>query len=45
MRGEIHATLCGNTYEKFYLIAGKPLEPYKLQRRYEIKSNVNVRKL
>lgn len=30
---------------KIPLIAGNPLEPYKLQRRFETKSSVNVRKL
>ena len=29
------ATLCSDTYVKLYLIAGKPLEPYKLQRSHE----------
>lgn len=31
-----HATLHSNMHVKFYLIAGNPLEPCKLQRRYEI---------
>lgn len=30
-----YATLCSNAYEKFYLTAGNPLEPYKLQRNDE----------
>ncbi len=41
-RGEFHATLCGNTYRKILSNAGNFLEPYKLQRRHEIKSSVNV---
>lgn len=38
----LYATLCSDVYEKFYLTAGKPLEPYKLQRNDEIRVGVNV---
>ena len=37
-----YATLYSDVYEKFYLIAGNPLEPYKLQRNDEISISAKV---
>ena len=43
--GKLVATIHSDMYEKFYLIAGTPLESYRPQHNDEISISVMVRKL